>query len=315
MELGLLGKVALVTGSSRGIGRGVALAFANEGCDLLLTGRDAAALDEVAKTIRGQGRKAAVVPLDLREPDAPATLVAAVKTEFGGLDILINNAGTTKRGDFFELTDADWADGYALKFFAHVRLARAAWPLLKERRGSLISIGGTSGRKPEKAFTIGSSVNAAVAAFSKCLAHLGKEDGVQVNCINPSLVETERQWRRIRAEVARSGLPEDEGARGVLPRDRVHALRHGRGRRRPGDVHGVQASHLDARRDRGSGWRGDPGVVTERPAHARARIGPVEIPNRIVMPPMTTRHGRRRRASSPTRASPITWRGCAAAPA
>jgi 3-oxoacyl-[acyl-carrier protein] reductase len=89
-----------------------------------------------------------------------------------------------------------------------VRLARAAWPLLKERRGSLIAIAGTSGRKPEKNFTIGSSVNAAVAAFTKCLADLGKEDGVQVNCIHPSLVETERQWRRIRAEMERSGEPE-----------------------------------------------------------------------------------------------------------
>ena len=208
MELGLRGKVALVTGSSRGIGRGVALAFAAEGCDLLLTGRDAAALEEVAKSIRDKGRKAAVTVLDLRDPGAPAALVENVKKEFGGLDILVNNAGTTKRGDFFALTDADWAEGYALKFFAHVRLARAVWPLLKERRGSLIAIGGTSGRKPEKSFTIGSSVNAAVAAFTKCLAHLGKEDGVQVNCIHPSLVETERQWRRIRAEVERSGEPE-----------------------------------------------------------------------------------------------------------
>src|SRR5215831_6584120 len=208
MELGLTGKVALVTGSSRGIGRGVALAFAEEGCDLMLTGRDEAALAEVAKTIRGKGRKAAVSVLDLREPTAPAALIEAVKREFGQLDILINNAGTTKRGDFFELSDADWADGYALKFFAHVRLARAAWPLLKARRGSLVAIGGTSGRKPEKQFTIGSSVNAAVAAFTKCLADLGKEDGVRVNCIHPSLVETERQWRRIRAEVERTGEPE-----------------------------------------------------------------------------------------------------------
>ena len=208
MELGLRGKVALVTGSSRGIGRGVALAFAAEGCDLLLTGRDAAALDEVAKSIRDKGRKAAVTVLDLRDPDAPAALVENVKKEVGGLDILVNNAGTTNRGDFFTLTDADWAEGYGLKFFAHVRLARAVWPLLKERRGSLIAIGGTSGRKPEKSFTIGSSVNAAVAAFTKCLADLGKEDGVQVNCIHPSLVETERQWRRIRAEVERSGEPE-----------------------------------------------------------------------------------------------------------
>jgi len=209
MDLGLDGKVALVTGSSRGIGRGVALALADAGCDVMLTGRDQAALDEVAKAIRGKGRKAAVTVLDLRAGDAPATLVDAVKREYGHLDILVNNAGTTKRGDFFALTDDDWADGYALKFFAHVRLARAAWPLLKARHGSLVAIGGTSGRKPEKSFTIGSSVNAAVAAFTKCLADLGKQDGVQVNCIHPSLVETERQWRRIRAEVERTGDSED----------------------------------------------------------------------------------------------------------
>src|SRR6266851_4411741 len=194
MELGLKGKVALVTGSSRGIGRGIALALADGGCDLLLTGRDATALDEVAKSIRAKGRQAAISVLDLRAPSAPQALVEAAQREYGGLDILVNNAGTTRRGDFFALTDADWEEGYALKFFAHVRLARAAWPLLKERRGSLVAIAGTSGRKPEKRFTIGSSVNAAVAAFAKCLADLGKEDGVQVNCIHPSLVETERQW-------------------------------------------------------------------------------------------------------------------------
>jgi 3-oxoacyl-[acyl-carrier protein] reductase len=208
MELGLEGKVALVTGSSRGIGRGIALALAAEGCDLLLTGRDVPALEDVANSIRSERRKAAVCALDLRQPAAAATLVEAARREFGGLDILVNNAGTTKRGSFFELTDADWEEGYALKFFAHVRLARAAWPLLKERRGALVAIAGTSGRKPERRFTIGSSVNAAVAAFTKCLADLGKEDGVRVNCIHPSLVETERQWRRIRAEVERTGEPE-----------------------------------------------------------------------------------------------------------
>jgi 3-oxoacyl-[acyl-carrier protein] reductase len=208
MDLGLTGKVALVTGSSRGIGRGIALALSQEGCDLLLTGRDEEALEQVARSIRAKARKATVSACDLREAGAPAALIEVVRSEFGGLDVLVNNAGTTKRGDFFELTDADWEEGYALKFFAHVRLARAAWPLLKERRGSLIAIGGTSGRKPERRFTIGSSVNAAVAAFTKCLADLGKEDGVQVNCIHPSLVETERQWRRIRAEIERTGEPE-----------------------------------------------------------------------------------------------------------
>jgi NAD(P)-dependent dehydrogenase (short-subunit alcohol dehydrogenase family) len=210
MDLGLNGKVALVTGSSRGIGRSIAETLADEGCDLLLTGRDQALLNETAAAIRGKGRKAVIVNIDLREERAPATLVDAVQRELGRLDVLVNNAGTTKRGDFFELTDADWQDGYALKFFAHVRLTRAAWPLLQAQHGSLITIGGSSGRKPEAAFTIGSSVNAACAAFSKAMAHRGKDDGVQVNCIHPSFVETERQWRRIRAEMERSGDSEDK---------------------------------------------------------------------------------------------------------
>jgi 3-oxoacyl-[acyl-carrier protein] reductase len=208
MELGLSGRTALVTGSSRGIGRGIALALADEGCKIVLTGRDAGALAEVAASVRHRGGKAAVAALDLCDADAAATLVETARAEFGGLDILVNNAGATKRGDFFALGDADWQDGFALKLFAHVRLARAAWPLLKERRGSLVTIGGTSGRKPHASFAIGSSVNAACAAFSKALADLGKQDGVQVNCIHPSLVDTDRQGRRIAAEMKRTGEPE-----------------------------------------------------------------------------------------------------------
>jgi 3-oxoacyl-[acyl-carrier protein] reductase len=210
MDLGLKGKIALVTGSSRGIGRGIALALAAEGCDVMLTGRDSAALDEVAAAIGKCGRRADCAVTDLREKNAPGKLIERVKRDFGALDILVNNAGATKRGDFLALTDADWEDGYALKFFAHVRLARAAWPLLKERRGSLVSIGGTGGRKPTAEFTIGSSVNAAVAAFTKCLADRGKTDGVHVNCIHPSVVETDRTRRRIRAEMERTGTPEDK---------------------------------------------------------------------------------------------------------
>jgi 3-oxoacyl-[acyl-carrier protein] reductase len=210
MELGLAGKVALVTGSSRGIGRGIALALAAEGCDLMLTGTDETALREAAGAVQALGRRTQTRAIDLRKDEAAAVLVEATRGCFGRLDILVNNAGTTKRGDFLALTDADWADGYALKFFAHVRLARAAWPLLRESAGSLVTIGGTSGRVPAAGFTIGSSVNAACAAFSKALADLGKTDGVQVNCIHPSYVETERFWRRIKADVERTGKDEAE---------------------------------------------------------------------------------------------------------
>jgi 3-oxoacyl-[acyl-carrier protein] reductase len=208
MELGLAGKVALVTGSSRGIGRGIALALAEEGCNVLVTGRDQKALDEVAASIRSKRLKAVAVAHDLCAASAAGALVETVRSELGGLDILVNNAGATKRGDFAALSDADWQDGFALKFFAHVRLARAAWPLLKERRGSLITIAGTSARKPQAGFTIGSSVNAACAAFTKALADLGKQDGVQVNCIHPSMVDTDRQRGRVQAEMRRTGQSE-----------------------------------------------------------------------------------------------------------
>jgi 3-oxoacyl-[acyl-carrier protein] reductase len=227
MELGLDGKIALVTGSSRGIGRGVAEALAAEGCDLMLTGRDETALAEAANAIRAKGRRAATSTIDLREQGSTEKLVTEVRREFGGLDILVNNAGATKRGDFLELTDADWQDGYALKFFAHMRLARAAWPLLKERRGSLVSIGGTGGRKPTAQFTIGSSVNAAVAAFTKCLADRGKVDGVHVNCIHPGVVETDRTRRRIKAEMERTGRPESE-VREDIAREFNNTIRFGR---------------------------------------------------------------------------------------
>src|SRR6202790_2581415 len=129
MELGVAVKVALVTGASRGIGRGIALALAQEGCNVVVTGRDAGALDEVAASARHQGVKAAAVALDLREASAAGTLIEAARREFGGLDILVNNAGATKRGDFFALSDADWQEGFGLNFFAYVRLARAASPL------------------------------------------------------------------------------------------------------------------------------------------------------------------------------------------
>jgi 3-oxoacyl-[acyl-carrier protein] reductase len=210
MDLGLTGKVALVTGSSRGIGRGIALTLAQEGCDVMLTGRDEAALREVAEAIEKHGRVAKYCMIDLREEKAAEALVAEAGKSFDRLDILVNNAGATKRGNFLELTDADWADGYALKFFAHVRLSRAAWPLLRETRGSVVTIGGTGGRMPTAAFAIGSSVNAACAAFTKALADLGKADNVQVNTINPGHVETERLWRRLRADMERTGRSEAE---------------------------------------------------------------------------------------------------------
>ena len=123
----------------------------------------------------------------------------------GVIDALVNNAGATRRGDFFELSDADWADGFALKFFGAMRLTRAAWPHLKQRHGAVLNIIGVGGRTPGAEFTIGGSVNGACLSFTKALADIGIRDGVQVNAINPGYVRTDRLRARLASLAAEQG--------------------------------------------------------------------------------------------------------------
>lgn len=205
MARALEGKIAIVTGGSRGIGRAIALRLAADGAALVLASRTAADLEKVAAEIRGRGGKATTVADDLRDRNAAASLVEAALKAHGAIDIVVNNAGATKRGDFFELTEADWADGFALKFLGMVRVTRAAWPHLKARRGSLLNIIGAGGRTPGPEFTIGGSVNGACLSFTKAIADIGIQDGVQVNAINPGRIKTERLRTLIADELAQYG--------------------------------------------------------------------------------------------------------------
>ena len=202
----LSGKVALVTGSSRGIGRGIALELAAAGCDLMLTRRDAAALDAVAAEIRSLARRASVHAADLTASTEPAALAAALDRAFGRLDI---NAGAVRRSNFFETSDAEWQDGFALKFFAHVKLARLLWPALKASGGSVIAISGIGARAPVPDYMIGASVIGASLAFMKALAELGKRDNVQVNTVNPGSVDTDRFRHRLSRIMAKTGLEQE----------------------------------------------------------------------------------------------------------
>jgi len=201
----LEGKIAIVTGASRGIGRAIALRLAQDGATLVLAARTEADLAKVASQIKASGGKATSVAGDLRDPAVSTTLVNAALGAHGAIDIVVNNAGATKRGDFFALTDADWADGFALKFMGAVRLTRAAWPHLKARRGSLLNIIGGGGRTPTAEFTIGGSVNGACLSFTKAIADLGIQDGVQVNAINPGRVKTDRLKQLLADEATQYG--------------------------------------------------------------------------------------------------------------
>ncbi len=235
MTSDLHNKVALVTGASRGIGRGIALELAAAGCDLLLTARDRDALEATAQSARSLGRRAEIHGADLRGDGEPARLASLAKDRFGRLDILVNNAGANRRGDFSALTDADWAAGFDLKFFAQVRLCRAAWPLLKKSSGSIVAIAGIGGRAPVADYMIGSSVIGAQLAFMKALADLGKRDGVQVNSINPGSVDTDRFRHRLGIIMARTGL--NEAAATEHHRRELNITRFGQ----PEDIAGLVA--------------------------------------------------------------------------
>jgi len=228
----LEGKTAIVTGASRGIGRAIAERLGRAGANVVLTARDATALAEVAA---GLGDRAAWLAADLRETSAAARVVALAVAEFGGIDIVVNNAGATKRGEFLELTDEDWADGYALKLHGAVRLARAAWPELRTRSGSVVNIAGVGGKTPGAEFTIGGSVNAAVLSFTKALADVGVRDGVQVNAVNPGTVRTDRFEKRMDALAAAQGLARDAAEAAFVSQQRVTRVGE------PADIAGLVA--------------------------------------------------------------------------
>lgn len=211
MELNLKDKVAIVTGANRGIGAGVARRLALEGMNVALVARDAERLDRTADEIRqSTGREVITLPCDLRETESAAVVVEQTFSAFGQVDLLVNNAGATRRGDFFDMTDEDWQDGLALKLHGYVRMTRAVWPRLVEAQGTIVNIVGVGAWTGIGEFTIGGVVNAALMNFTKAMADIGKRDGVRVCAVNPGRIKTDRLTRNIQRIAESSGLTTEE---------------------------------------------------------------------------------------------------------
>ena len=201
----LSNKVAVVTGGSRGIGRAIALEFARDGAQTVIVSSSADNLAAASKTIAAAGAEPLAVAADLRKLEGCQKAFDAVKDRFNRCDILVCSAGATRAGNFTDLPDDAWMDGYALKFFSCVRLCRLFWPMLKAAQGFVLNIGGGAARSPGADFSIGASVNAAMGNFSKALSQLGKRDGVNVNVIHPGATETERFFELIEQRSKASG--------------------------------------------------------------------------------------------------------------
>jgi len=225
MSDALTGKVAVISGGSRGIGRAIALALARDGCDSLLVARTESDLADAAQTIHTEtGRRIEVSSIDLRTEAGCQAVLGVVEETFQRVDILVNCAGDTKGGQFLDLDDEVWHAGFDLKFWSAVRLSRNLWPMLKETKGSVVNIVGGFARTPAPDVLIGGAVNAALANFSKGLAGLGLQDDVSVNAIHPGPTLTGRMTTMFENRAAQAGITADEFKQQLINKQGVRRL-------------------------------------------------------------------------------------------
>jgi 3-oxoacyl-[acyl-carrier protein] reductase len=217
-------KVVVVTGGSRGIGRAIAQSFARAGAQTVLAASSQANLDAAAATIGNSGPKPLTLAGDLKTLQACEALHAFVQEKLGRCDVLVNNAGATRSGNFLDMPDAAFHDGFALKYFACVRLCKLFWPMLKAAEGNIVNIIGGAARTPDPLFLIGGSVNSAMANFSKGLSGLGKKDGVNVNVIHPGLTETDRVTTLFQQRAQASGVTPEQIRKQSMEKDGLRRI-------------------------------------------------------------------------------------------
>jgi 3-oxoacyl-[acyl-carrier protein] reductase len=192
MDLGIAGKVALVTGASRGIGLATSVALAAEGARVVLTARGEQALEVAAEKCRAAGGEAHVVAGDLTDSDAGERLLAAAVERFGGLDILVNNAGTSAVRPLQELADGEWQAQWELHVMAPMRLMRAAAPHMAERGGGrIVNVSSSSGKRMSLTNAAYSVTKAAELALSRAYSDEWGSRGVLVNAVAPGPIADE----------------------------------------------------------------------------------------------------------------------------
>jgi 3-oxoacyl-[acyl-carrier protein] reductase len=188
MDLGLTDKVCVVTGASQGIGLATARRLCEEGARVLLIARSEEALRAASETCGGD-----FLALDVTDPDAAQRILATCTEQLGGLDVLVNNAGTSFARPLDELTDEDWRGQYELHVMAPMRLMRAAAPLMaaNEGGGRVVNVCSSAGKRPSLTNAAYSVTKAAQLSLSRLFADAHAADGVLVNAVTPGATASE----------------------------------------------------------------------------------------------------------------------------
>jgi 3-oxoacyl-[acyl-carrier protein] reductase len=201
MDLGLQGKVALVTGGSRGIGRAIVHDLAKEGCHVAFSARGEETLRATEREVASLGAQVLAVQADMTNTEEIEHFVNKTVERFGSADVLVNNVGGSRGGQTWDTPDEDWAEALYLNLFAAVRTSRLVIPLMRKRGwGRIINITSIYGREAGGAMTY-NAVKASMNSWSKSLARQLAKDGIMVNVVAPgSVLFPGGSWERRRQE-------------------------------------------------------------------------------------------------------------------
>lgn len=208
MDLGLAGKVALVTAASKGMGRACALGLAAEGARVMMCARTPADLEAAAHEIRTRtGARVEAMPADVTRAEDVRALVARTRELFGGVDVLVANCGGPPRGGLWEMSDEQWYGAFEVSLLSVVRLIREVVPLMRQRRwGRILTIQSVSVKQPVEGLLLSNAVRPGVAGLAKTLAPELGRDNITINVVCPGRIMTERFLSGAR----QAGLPVDE---------------------------------------------------------------------------------------------------------